>query len=320
MNRNSLMEMSGRVMHGAMRFTLNKGMDQLMMQELHLDGMNSDGRDKVERVQNYGFSSTPLPRDEQQGGGEQGGGGQIGDAVGKILGEAAEGICMFIGGQRNHPVCIGVDDRRHRPMGLMPGENAQYDDIGQMTLLRRAFTAILSLDSKDAKTGKTVERFVSLRHVNKPKQPRPKSSGDKPKSSGDDGGTVDTRVADGGSGGGSGGGAQSKTKQTQDFKHEGESVNTEVRSTAKTIEFRSGDKIVGVYDKGSDTWTINESGGNFKLIISPSQVIGQYKDAKKSFRVDKDHTHIRYEDNAIWVNKDGCFSSKAITLAPDTCS
>jgi phage gp45-like len=172
MNRNSLLEMSGRAMHQMVRFTLNKGNDNPMMQELHFDGMNSDGRDKVERMQNYGFSSTPLPRDEggdQTPPGGSSGGGAVGDKIGEILGQAAEGLCMFVGGQRNHPVCIGVDDRRHRPMGLKPGENAQYDDIGQMTLLRRAFTAILSLDSKDEKTGKMVERFVSLRHVQKEK-------------------------------------------------------------------------------------------------------------------------------------------------------
>ena len=75
-------------------------------------------------------------------------------------------------GQRNHPVCIGIDDRRHRPMGLKPGENAQYDDIGQMTLLRRDATHVLSLDSQD-ENGNQVTRYVSIRHVEKQKQQRP---------------------------------------------------------------------------------------------------------------------------------------------------
>jgi phage gp45-like len=193
-----------------------------------------------------------LPRDEQEGQQQTSGGGKVGDAIGQILGPAAEGICMFMGGQRNHPVCIGIDDRRHRPMGLQPGENAQYDDIGQMTLLRRAFTAILSLDSKDSKTGKMVERFASLRHVNKDKQQRPKIGGKGGSSGGNGSGS-------GGDAGGAGPGlmaAQTPTK-TQDqskYQHEGESVNTEVRCTKDRIEFRAGDTVVGYYEASSQTW------------------------------------------------------------------
>jgi phage gp45-like len=236
MNRNSLMEISGRVMHQFVRLTLNKSNDDPMMQELHVDGMLSDVRSIVERVQHFGFTSTPLPR---------------------------EAIAAFIGGQRNHPVVIAVDDRRHRPMGLKPGENAQYDDIGQMTLLRRTGLFLLSLDGdqsqqsgggKDASGGsssQSTERMVSIRHVEKQKQQRGKV--------GASGG--------GGSGGGSGGsssrtieiteqaaagGQQSKSKQ--DYKHEGETVNNEMRVTKKRIEFRSGDDVVGYYDKQSKTW------------------------------------------------------------------
>ena len=249
MNRNTLLEMSGRVMHQAMRFTLNAHNDSPMMQEVHLDGFNSDGRNNVERVQNYGFTSSPLPRDQQQGGdsggggGGGGGGGDIG-AIASMLGQAAEGICMFMGGQRNHPVCIGVDDRRHRPMQMKPGENAQYDDIGQMTLLRRIGTFILSLDDDqqgasagqhDGSSGsgqQSQTRMVSMRHVNKKKQQRPGSQS--------------------GSGGGTGGSPSSGSQQ--DYKHEGDSVNTEVRVTKSRISFFAGSTEVGYYDTGAKTW------------------------------------------------------------------
>jgi hypothetical protein len=89
MNRNSLLEMSGRVMHQLVRMTLNKGNDNPMMQELNFDGMNSDGRNFVERVQAFGMSTVPLPRDEQKGG-AQGGGGGTGGGVGGD-GEQAKG-------------------------------------------------------------------------------------------------------------------------------------------------------------------------------------------------------------------------------------
>jgi phage gp45-like len=239
MNRNSLLEMSGRVMHMAVRFTLNQSNDNPLMQELSLDGMNSDARKVVERIQSFGFTSTPLPRDEQEQkkGAKQGGDSAAGE---QPKGPAAEGICLFLGGQRNHPVCIGIDDRRHRPMGLKPGENAQYDDIGQMTLLRRAGLFMLSLDTKD-KDGKTTERFVSMRHVEKKKQERKKSGGTQ---QGQGGGAAPGTLAAGGTSG----------QSQQDFKHEGETVNTEVRCSAKRIEFRVGDEVVGYYDKAGKKW------------------------------------------------------------------
>ncbi|MET3969090.1 phage baseplate assembly protein [Bradyrhizobium sp. S3.9.1] len=255
MNRNSLLEMSGRAMHQIVRMTLNKSNDDPMMQELDFDGMNSEGRQKVERVQGFGFTSTPLPRDEKKGQQSQGGGGSggVGGDGEQAKGPAAEGIAVFVGGQRNHPVVIAVDDRRHRPMGLNPGENAQYDDQGQMTLLRRGGLFLLSLDDEegsgnggasaraaDGSQQENKERMVSLRHVMKKKQER---------------GSVGGSGSGGGSGGGAtraaAGGSQSKS----DHKHEGEEVNTEVRATKKKIEIFDKDTAVATYDRQSGTWT-----------------------------------------------------------------
>jgi phage gp45-like len=198
-----------------------------MMQEMHLDFFNNDSRKNIERVQDYGFTSTPIPRSKKEGQQQQSGGSSGNAQPEQPKGEAAEALVMFQGGQRNHPVIVGIDDRRHRPRLLKPGENAQYDDIGQMSLLRRGFAALLSHDGEDYE-GNKKERFASLRHVVKKKQERPKSSG------------------------ASGGGQQQQ--QEQDFKHEGEQVNTEVRTTAKRIEFRVGDTVVGYYDKENSRW------------------------------------------------------------------
>lgn len=253
MNRNTLLEMSGRVMHAFQRFTLNDHNDNPMMQILNFDGMNSEGRNGVERVQPFGFTSAPLPRDKQQQQQPQQNGATGGDGE-QAKGPAAEGICAYVGGQRNHPVCIAIDDRRHRPMGLKPGENSQYDDIGQMTLIRRIGTFILSLDSPDpsqqqqGQSGgqqQDVQRYVSVRHVQKQKQKRPQSkqqSGSGSSSTSSGASSRDTT-----SGGTSGQGQQ-------DYKHEGESVNNEMRVSAGRIEFRSGDTVVGYYDKQSATW------------------------------------------------------------------
>jgi phage gp45-like len=221
--------MAFRTVHTLSRATLNEASDDPMMQTMHLDFFNNDSRKGVERVQNYGFSSVPAPRSKQEGNQQQsssGGGGSGEVQPEQPKGEAAEAIVLYQGGQRNHPLVVGVDDRRHRPRGLKPGENAQYDDIGQMTLMRRNGLYMLSLDSKD-ENGKDVERTVSMRHVQKEKQPRPQK------------------------GNGQGGGGQTGQQQqkAEDFKHEGETVNTEVKCTKGRISFMLGDEEVAYFDK-----------------------------------------------------------------------
>ena len=243
MHRNSLLETAGRVFHQAVRMTLNSANDSPMMQELSFDGMISEGRKAVERIQHFGFTSMPLPRDQQQGQSGGGGGGLGIGTTGQLKGAAAEGIALFMGGQRNHPVVIAVDDRRHRPMGLKPGENAQYDDQGQMTLLRRDGVYLVSTDDDGSGnapaatmladgTSQKKTRMVSLRHVVKKAQPRP-------------------------------GGQNSG-----DYKHEGDTVNTEVRMTKGMMDFRTGDNSVASHDKDAAKWTF---GGKVHEVTSSDQ-------------------------------------------------
>ncbi|MCP4352284.1 MAG: phage baseplate assembly protein [Desulfobacterales bacterium] len=65
----------------------------------------------VERFQNYGFTSCPLP--------------------------GAEGIAVFISGDRDHGVVLSVDDRRYRLKGLKAGEVALYTDEGDSIVFKR---------------------------------------------------------------------------------------------------------------------------------------------------------------------------------------
>lgn len=277
---------------GGARSLVDAVEDSPMMQEMKGTFLKGEMRDKIESPQNYGFTSRVLPA-------KKGKDGQIE--------EAAEAIISFIGGNRSHPIATVMDDRRHRPMGLKPGENAQYDDIGQMTLMRRGGLFMLSHDGEDGE-GKKSERMVSLRHVTKKKQERDKIGG--------------KRGSGGGSGGSkiSGGGDrpqltplqeaelrevqeradQEKKKKREEFKHEGESVNTEVRATASKVEFRTGDSVVGHYNASGKEWQLNSGG-----------------DPNKSVKVDGQHAHIRIGENSIWVNDAGCWSSKPIEVLPD---
>ena len=73
--------------------------------------MADEVQDDVERVQQYGFTSVPLP--------------------------GAEAVIAFVGGNRDHGLIIAVDDRRYRLKGLVGGEVALYDDQGQKVHLTR---------------------------------------------------------------------------------------------------------------------------------------------------------------------------------------
>jgi phage baseplate assembly protein V len=86
--------------------------DAAKLQGLQITIMAGQGADDVERFQNYGHSSVPLP--------------------------GAEGIALAVGGSRAHTVVIAVDDRRYRLVGLAAGESALYDDLGHKVHLTRA--------------------------------------------------------------------------------------------------------------------------------------------------------------------------------------
>ncbi|PWG62867.1 phage baseplate assembly protein V [Sediminicurvatus halobius] len=66
---------------------------------------------RMERFQEYGFSSRPL--------------------------EGAEAIAAAVGGARGHLVAVAVDDRRHRRRDQQPGEVAIYTDEGDEIRMRR---------------------------------------------------------------------------------------------------------------------------------------------------------------------------------------
>ena len=91
--------------------------DGAQLQAVQVDMLADETHDDVERFQSYGHTSVPLA--------------------------GAEAIVIFVGGLRSHGVVIAVDDRRHRPRGLQPGESALYDDQGQqLTIGRDAITIV----------------------------------------------------------------------------------------------------------------------------------------------------------------------------------
>ncbi|AXK39615.1 phage baseplate assembly protein V [Crenobacter cavernae] len=83
--------------------------DKAKCQSLQITAFDGETHDRVERFQQFGFTAVPLP--------------------------GAEGICLFVGGGRDHPVVVAVEDRRHRVTDLAPGESAQYNSSGHKLVL-----------------------------------------------------------------------------------------------------------------------------------------------------------------------------------------
>jgi phage gp45-like len=292
--------------------------DHLMQQVKSADVTHSETPTDFERWQPVGMTAFPIKQQEDpnQKKPSAPSNPEEGDwNHDQPTGPAAEAVMLYLGGSRSHPVAM-VDDRRVRPYGMSEGEGAHYapDGSEQMVLFKGNGTYIVSLDGKSVKDPKgNTTRFASLRHVNKKMQTH---KIEKQQSGGSSGGGsgASAQQLDASSGGSSGG------QQQEKYKHEGDSVNTEVRVSAKRIEFYNGDKIVGFYDKSNNTWTLNESGGNLKVIIDGSKIVCQYGDNSKSLRIDGSHAHMKFGTNAIWVDAGGCWSSVPIQIKPDTCS
>lgn len=81
------------------------------IQVVQLVGLDGEILDRVERFQEYGFTSVPHA--------------------------GAEAVLSAVGGDRSHGLVVAVEDRRYRLKGLAGGEMAIYDDLGQKVHLKR---------------------------------------------------------------------------------------------------------------------------------------------------------------------------------------
>ena len=91
--------------------------DTTKLQLLQLGLMQGETRE-LERFQEYGFTSVPLP--------------------------GAEAVALFRGGDRGVGLVVAVDDRRHRLKDLTEGEVALYDDLAKHIHFKRDGTLEIS--------------------------------------------------------------------------------------------------------------------------------------------------------------------------------
>lgn len=85
--------------------------DATKMQGVQVSLLDGEVCDDVDRMQEYGFSSVPLP--------------------------GAEGVYLALGGSRDNGVIVATEDRRCRIKGLQGGEVAIYTDEGDSIILKR---------------------------------------------------------------------------------------------------------------------------------------------------------------------------------------
>jgi phage baseplate assembly protein V len=100
-----------RIMNVAAGGVIESTNDQSGIQRQDQSLLADEGKDGVERFQNYGFSSHPL--------------------------RGAETLTVFLGGGRDHGVILACDDRLFRIRGLAEGEVAIYSDEGDTIILKR---------------------------------------------------------------------------------------------------------------------------------------------------------------------------------------
>jgi phage gp45-like len=234
--------------------------DHLMQQVKSADVHHSETPTDFERWQPVGMTAFPIKQQEDpdQKKSQQASPDETGDwNHDQPTGPAAEAVMLYIGGHRSHPVAM-VDDRRVRPYGMSEGEGAHYapDGSEQMVLFKENGTYIVGLDGKSVKDPKgNTTRMVSLRHVSKKMQTHKIDKQQDQSSSGGGSSGPSAQQLDASGGSSSGG------QQQQKYKHEGDSVNTEVRNSKDKIEFYApGDKMVGSYDKAKKRWFLDVDG------------------------------------------------------------
>jgi len=111
-----------RIMNMLSRGKLTMVGDGDGIQRLQVAVLDGETRDGVERFQQYGFSSHPQP--------------------------GAEVVMVSLGGNRDHPIVIAVDDRRTRPTGAQAGETAIYNDAGVSILLAQDGSVLITAPGK----------------------------------------------------------------------------------------------------------------------------------------------------------------------------
>ncbi len=103
-------KLESRIMNMMVRGVITAINDQGGLQIIQATGLADEVLDNAERVQQYGFTSNPPA--------------------------GSEIVALFVGGNRDHPVIIAVDNRDHRLKELESGDSALYSLAGNYIRLQ----------------------------------------------------------------------------------------------------------------------------------------------------------------------------------------
>jgi Gp45 protein len=305
---------------GGARSAMHEVNDGFKMQTGKANGMKNETRNNIESPQNYGFTSVIADAMKGSNG---------------ALKQSAEAVMSFIGGNRSFPMLQSMDDRRHRLWNLAKdaakGATAMFGqkEWGQQFLNTEAgmymtgntektmrFALVENQNGKTQKasggggqsgsSGRARENptFISphsgvefeIELVDRD-DPRWEKAADPPE------GLDDLEVvalADGGGGNGGGGSSGGSGGQSGGGKPTGQ----------KTLHKEKSD-IYHEMDKDKIFFKHGDGYQNVTNDISQTY----HQDPKHDTRCDENHVHIGFnDDNKVWVDKDGCWSSKPIKI------
>lgn len=313
---------------GGSRALISEVVDSQLMQAMNGQGMkgesfkgSKDGSFKgPEAPQNYGFTSVVAAAKKGANG---------------MIKQCAEGFMSYMGGNRSFPVISIMDDRRHRLKNLGDPKDSQgggQSGAGQQAAsggggggggggdqggdAASGSTAMYGLkewgqqilNTKDGMftTGNMEKkiRTALVKNQNGQTQQQQKGSGAKGllpiKFRSKSGVEFEIEViplADGSGADSSGeGGADSSGKPTGQKTLHKEDSDTFHEITKDNHQLRRGDGYTRIKDK---------------------EIMNYYKDEKISTRVTDQHVHIRHNDNRIFVDEQGCWTTKPIQVKQD---
>jgi phage gp45-like len=300
---------------GGARTTIDKVDDGPLMQTMAGNAMKGETRKDVESPQNYGFTSVVADA-------KKGKDGQIE--------QSAEGFMSYMGGNKAFPVCGVMDDRRHRLKELAKdaakGATAVFGqkEWGQQYLNTEDGQFITGNKEK-----KNRMQLVENQNGKKTSQAGGRSA------QGADGArtlsaedmqevtphTVSRNAA---------GRLAFRTASGVEFEIEeddpeistfadgaaagGEQSQGAGKATGqKTLHKEETD--IAVEQNGSETFS--QHGKFYTAQRSGSDASSYYENRKKSAQATDNHVHVRYEDNRIWVDKEGHWSESPILQKKD---
>lgn len=85
--------------------------DTKKIQKCQISLMDNETHSNVDRYQEYGFSSVPLP--------------------------GAQAVAVSIAGSRDNSIIIATEDGRYRPLNLNPGEVTIYNQFGDKIVIKQ---------------------------------------------------------------------------------------------------------------------------------------------------------------------------------------